>query len=215
MFLIEECRKSANRYYADNGIIEFQEAACRYLHNVYGVNGLTSSNIMHGLGSKSIFAMLPVCFINPGDICIMPTPNYPILGTYTKYLGGEIYNIELCKENDFYIDFENIPEDILKRSKMIYINYPNNPTGQIATYEYYKKIVEFAKKHNILVVSDLAYGHLTYDGYKPLSILSVEGALDVCVEVHSMSKSFNMTGWRLAFVVGSEQIYQTFFFRKI
>ena len=208
--LNEECRKSENRYYADNGIIEFQEAACRYLHNVYGVNGLTSSNIMHGLGSKSIFAMLPVCFINPGDICIMPTPNYPILGTYTKYLGGEIYNIELCKENDFYIDFENIPEDILKRSKMIYINYPNNPTGQIATYEYYKKIVEFAKKHNILVVSDLAYGHLTYDGYKPLSILSVEGALDVCVEVHSMSKSFNMTGWRLAFVVGSEKFIKLF-----
>jgi len=108
------------------------------------------------------------------------------------------------------MDLNSIPKDILKRAKMIYINYPNNPTGQVATYELYKEIVDFARKNNILVVSDLAYGHLTYDGYKPLSILSIDGALDVCVEVHSMSKSFNMTGWRLAFVVGSEKFINLF-----
>ena len=108
------------------------------------------------------------------------------------------------------MDLNSIPNDILKRAKMIYVNYPNNPTGQVATYEFYKDIVDFAKKNNILVVSDLAYGHLTYDGYKPLSILSVDGALDVCVEIHSMSKSFNMTGWRLAFVVGSEKFIKLF-----
>ena len=208
--LNEECRKSENRYYSDNGIKEFQEAACRYLNNVYGIDNISISNVMHGIGSKSILAMIPVCSINPGDICIMPSPNYPTLGTYTKILGGEIYNIELSKENNFYLDLKNIPDDILKRAKMIYINYPNNPTGQVATYEFYKEVVDFAKKNNILVVSDLAYGHLTYDDYKPLSILSIEGALDVCIEIHSMSKSFNMTGWRLAFVVGSEKFINLF-----
>lgn len=208
--LNNECRKPENRYYADNGIEEFQEAVCRYLNNVYGIENLTISNVMHGIGSKSILAMIPICFINPGDICIMPSPAYPTLGTYTKLLGGEIYNIPLCKENNFYMDLNSIPNDILKRAKMIYVNYPNNPTGQVATYEFYKDIVDFAKKNNILVVSDLAYGHLTYDGYKPLSILSVDGALDVCVEIHSMSKSFNMTGWRLAFVVGSEKFIKLF-----
>ncbi len=208
--LSKECRKSENRYYSDNGIKEFQEAACRYLNNVYGIDNLTTSNIMHGIGSKSILAMIPICFINPGDICIMPSPNYPTLGTYTKILGGEIYNIKLSKENNFYIDLKNIPDDILRKAKMIYINYPNNPTGQVATYEFYKDVVDFAKKNNILVVSDLAYGHLTYDGYKPLSILSVDGALDVCIEIHSLSKAFNMTGWRLAFVVGSEKFIKIF-----
>ena len=208
--LNEECRKSENRYYSDNGIKEFQEAACRYLNNVYGIDNISTSNVMHGIGSKSILAMVPICFINPGDICIMPSPNYPTLGTYTKILGGEIYNIELSKENNFYLDLKNIPDAILKRAKMIYINYPNNPTGQVATYEFYKEVVDFAKKNNILVVSDLAYGHLTYDDYKPLSILSIDGALDVCIEIHSMSKSFNMTGWRLAFVVGSEKFINLF-----
>lgn len=208
--LNKECRKSENRYYSDNGIKEFQEAACRYLNKVYGIDNISPSNVMHGIGSKSILAMVPVCFINPGDICIMPSPNYPTLGTYTKILGGEVYNIELSKENNFYLDFKNIPNDILKRAKMIYINYPNNPTGQVATYEFYEEVVDFAKKNNILVVSDLAYGHLTYDDYKPLSILSIDGALDVCIEIHSMSKSFNMTGWRLAFVVGSEKFINLF-----
>ena len=208
--LNNECRKSENRYYADNGIEEFQEAACRYLNNVYNVNNITPSNIMHGIGSKSILSMIPTCFINPGDICIMPSPSYPTLGTYTKILGGDIYEVKLYKENNFHMDLKSIPKDILKKAKMIYINYPNNPTGQVATYELYKDIVDFARKNNILVVSDLAYGHLTYDGYKPLSILSIDGALDVCVEIHSMSKSFNMTGWRLAFVVGSEKFIKLF-----
>jgi len=208
--LNNECRKSENRYYADNGIEEFQEAACKYLSNVYNLNNITPSNIMHGIGSKSILSMIPTCFINPGDICIMPSPSYPTLGTYTKILGGDIYEIKLYKENNFHMDLKSIPEDVLKKAKMIYINYPNNPTGQVATYELYKEIVDFARKNNILVVSDLAYGHLTYDGYKPLSILSIDGALDVCVEVHSMSKSFNMTGWRLAFVVGSEKFINLF-----
>lgn len=205
-----EARKLENRYYADNGILEFQQSAVKYMDNVYDIKNITPNNIMHGIGSKSILAMIPICFINPGDICLMPIPSYPTLGTYTKFLGGEVYTLPLCAENDFLIDLDNIPEDILNRAKMIYINYPNNPTGQVATIEFYKKVVEFAKENNILVVSDLAYGQLTYDDYKPLSIFSVEGSLDVCVEIHSLSKSFNMTGWRLAFIVASENFIKLY-----
>lgn len=205
-----EARKKENRFYADNGIDQFRESACNYLKNVYKLNNLTKDNIMHGIGSKSILAMLPFCFINPNDICLMPKPAYPTLATYTKFLGGEIYNLPLCEDDNFYPDLENIPNDILKRAKLLYLNYPNNPTGQVASVEFYKKAIEFAKKHNIFVVCDAAYGHLTYDDYKPLSILSIDGAIDVCVEIHSMSKSFNMTGWRLAFIVGNKKFIKLY-----
>lgn len=200
-----EARKYENRFYADNGILEFQEAACRYMNNVYGINNLTSENIMHGIGSKSILAMLPIGFINPGDVCLMTVPGYPILGTYTKFMGGEIYKLPLCEEYDFYPDLDNIPIYILKKAKLLYINYPNNPTGQVATKDFYEKVVAFAKKYHIFVISDMAYGTLLYDGEKPLSIFSVDGSMDICVELHSLSKSFNMTGWRMAFLVGSKK----------
>lgn len=200
-----EARKSENRFYADNGILEFQNAACRYMKNVYGINNLTSENIMHGIGSKSILAMLPIGFINTGDVCLMTVPGYPILGTYTKFMGGEIYKLPLCEDKDFYPDLDSIPLYVLKRAKLLYINYPNNPTGKVATKEFYEKVVAFAKKYHIFVISDMAYGTLLYDDEKPLSIFSVEGSMDICVEIHSLSKSFNMTGWRMAFLVGSKK----------
>lgn len=205
-----EAGKSENRFYSDNGIIEFQEAACRYLDNVYNLKGITPENIVHGIGSKPVLAMIPLCFMNPGDICLMPAPAYQVLGTYSKFLGGEIYKLPLCPENNFYPDLDDIPENINKRAKLLYLNYPNNPTGQIATKEFYEYAVEFAKKNDIIIVSDLAYGSLTYGDCKPISILSIEGALDVCIEIHSLSKSFNMTGWRLAFVVGSKKAMQIY-----
>ena len=201
--LCKESYKNENRFYADNGILEFQEAACRFMKNVYGVDNLTCDNVMHGIGSKSILAMIPIGFINPGDICLMTVPGYPIMGTYSKFLGGEVYNLPLCEENDFFPDLENIPKDILKRAKLLYINYPNNPTGQIATSEYYKYLVDFCRRNEIFIISDMAYGALTYGDYKPLSILSIPEAMDICLEIHSLSKSFNMTGFRMAFVVGS------------
>ncbi|MDK2585277.1 LL-diaminopimelate aminotransferase [Romboutsia sedimentorum] len=208
--LNEEARKKENRLYADNGIDEFKESACRYLSNVYNLNNINKNNIMHGIGSKSILSILPLCFINPGDICLMPQPNYPTLATYTKFLGGQVYDLPLCIENNFYPDLLSIPADVLKKAKLLYLNYPNNPTGQVATIEFYESVVRFAKKNNILVVCDAAYGNLTYDGYKPLSILSIDGAMDVCVEIHSLSKAFNMTGWRLAFLVGSEEVIKLY-----
>ncbi|MGL6108036.1 aminotransferase class I/II-fold pyridoxal phosphate-dependent enzyme [Romboutsia sp.] len=208
--LYTEARDPSNRFYADNGILEFQDAASKYMDKIFNIKGLTSSNIMHGIGSKSILAMIPICFINPGDICLMPIPSYPTLGTYTKFLGGEVYSLPLSDKNCFFPDLTNIPNYILRKTKLLYINYPNNPTGQVANYEFYENIVRFAKENNILVVSDMAYAHLTYDDYKPLSIFSIDGSMDVCIEVHSLSKSFNMTGWRLGFVVGSENFIKLY-----
>lgn len=209
--LCEEAGKLENRFYADNGIVEFQEMACKYMEEVYGVKGLEpDKNIIHGIGSKSILAILPLCVINPGDVVIMTTPGYPVLGTYTKYLGGEVYNLPLTEENNFYPDLSMIPQDILKRSKMLYINYPNNPTGQVATVEFFEGVVKFAKENHIMVVHDAAYAALVYDDTKPLSFLSVSGAMDIGVEVQSLSKAFNMTGWRMAFLVGDEKIVKAY-----
>ena len=204
--LAEEAGKPENRWYADNGIPEFQEAAARYLEKVYGLKGIVpSENIVHGIGSKPVLAMLPICFINPGDILLITVPGYPVMATYTKYLGGEVYNLPLLESNSFLPDLDSVPLKILKKAKLLYINYPNNPTGAVATREFFEKVVAFAKFNNVVVVHDTAYGALTYDGYKPLSFLSAPGAMDVGIEVHSLSKAFNMTGWRIGFVCGNKK----------
>ncbi|MCL6591626.1 MAG: LL-diaminopimelate aminotransferase [Firmicutes bacterium] len=209
--LANEAGKPENRWYSDNGILEFQEAAVSYLENVYNLRGLNpTENIIHGIGSKPILAMLPLCFINPGDITLTTVPGYPVTATYTRYLGGDVYNLPLYEENDFYPCFSDIPQDILKRAKLLYINYPNNPTGQGATKEFFKQVIDFAYKNNIVVIHDAAYAAVTFDGNKPLSFLSVDGAYDVGIEVHSLSKAFNMTGWRLAFVVGNPKVVKAY-----
>lgn len=205
--LKKEAGKTENRLYADNGILEFQESAKAYLENVYGLKELDpQKNILHGIGAKSILSMLPLCFINPGDIVITTVPGYPVLSTHTKYLGGDVYNVPLLKENNYYPNLWSIPNNILDRTKLLYINYPNNPTGQIATIDFYEDVLKFACENEIIIVNDAAYAPLVYDGEKPLSFLSVDGAINVGVEVHSLSKAFNMTGWRLGFIVGNEKI---------
>ncbi len=205
--LYREAGKPENRYYSDNGTQEFSEAAARYLDKVYRVGNIDPcTGILHGIGSKPILAMLPAAFINPGDVTLTTIPGYPVISTWTKYFGGEVYNMPLKEENSFYPDFTGIPGDILKKAKLLYINYPNNPTGQIATEDFYRQVVDFAYKNRIVVISDAAYAPLTYDGEKPLSFLSVEGAMDIGVEIHSLSKAFNMTGWRMAFVAGNSKI---------
>jgi LL-diaminopimelate aminotransferase len=177
------------------------------MERVYGVKGLCAGkNIIHGIGTKPILAMLPLCFINSGDVSLVTVPGYPVLGTYTKYCGGEVYNLPLKKENGFFPDFDSIPADILRRSKLLYINYPNNPTGQAATREFFERVVEFARANNIVVVHDAAYAALTFGDTKPLSFLSVPGANEVGVEIQSLSKAFNMTGWRLGFIAGNEKV---------
>ncbi len=208
--LAAQAAKPENRGYTDNGIAEFKEAAARYMSEVYGVNGLDPvKQFIHAIGSKPALAMMPSVFINPGDVTLMTVPGYPVMGTHTSYYGGEVYNLPLERKNGFLPDLDSVPEDKLKRGKLLYINYPNNPTGAMADVKFYGKVVAFAKKNNIVVVQDAAYGALVY-GRKPLSFLSVDGAIDVGVEIHSLSKAFNMTGWRLAFVTGNPLIVAGF-----
>lgn len=207
--LTEEAPKRENRYYSDNGIPDFKEAAARYMKHVYGVDIDPVTEVNHSIGSKPALAMLPLTLINPGDVAILTVPGYPVLGTHTKYLGGEVYNLPLKRENGYLPDLDSVPADIAKRAKVLLINYPNNPTGANATVEFYKKAIDFAKKNSLVIVQDAAYAALTFTG-KPFSFLSVPGAKDVGIEIHSLSKAFNMTGWRLAFVCGNPLLVNAF-----
>ncbi len=207
--LAREAQKLENRGYADNGCSEFKVAAAQYMKKLFGVDLDPETEVLHSIGSKAAASILPAAFINKGDVVIMTVPGYPVFGTHTKYYGGEVYNLQLRAENHFLPDLKEIPEDILKRTKIIVVNYPNNPTGASATLEFFKELVDFAKKHNIIVVSDAAYASLTFDE-EPLSILQVEGAKDVAVEMHSLSKSHNMTGWRIGWVCGNPLIVKAY-----
>ncbi|MBP2143056.1 LL-diaminopimelate aminotransferase [Methanococcus voltae] len=208
--LYEEAKKPENRGYSDNGTQALKDEIPVYMEKVFGVTGINpETEVIHSIGSKPALAYITSVFINPGDVTLMTTPGYPVTATHTKWYGGEVYNLELKEENGFLPDLKSIPEDIKQKAKILYINYPNNPTGAQATVEFYKEAIEFAKENNILIVQDAAYAALTY-GEKPLSFLSVEGAKDVGVEIHSFSKAYNMTGWRLAFVVGNELIVRGF-----
>lgn len=209
-----ECAHWENRGYADNGIMEFRGAAARYLKQVYGVKGINpEKEIIHSIGSKPALAMIPAAFINPGNITLMTAPGYPVMGTHTKWYGGEVVNLPLGEENDFLPDFDSIDRSILHHAKLLYLNYPNNPTGAVATGEFFEKVVKFAMDNNIIVVHDAAYAALNFEG-KPLSFLSIPGAREVGIEIHSLSKAFNMTGWRMAFVAGNEKIVASYGYVK-
>lgn len=207
--LAEEAAKWENRIYADNGIAEFKEAVARYMKSLYGVDLNPDTEIIHSIGSKAALSLFPACFINPGDITVMTVPGYPVMGTWTKYLGGDVVNLPLLKENGFLPDIDSLTAEQKAKAKLLYINYPNNPTGASATKEFFEKLVKFAKDNNVLIVSDAAYAPLNFKG-KPLSIFSIPGAKDVAVELHSMSKGFNMTGWRLSWVCGNELAVKAF-----
>ncbi len=200
----------ANRGYADNGIPAFQTAAAGYMSKFFGVTGLDpKANINHSIGSKPALAMLPLCFVNPGEVVLQTVPGYPVLSTHARYLGGEVVNIPLKKENGFLPDLKAIPAETARRAKLFYVNYPNNPTGAAPTAAFYDELIAFAKQHNILIVQDAAYATLSY-GPERLSILGRPGGIDVAIELHSMSKSYNMTGWRLGFVAGPARVVQAF-----
>jgi len=202
--------KPDNRTYADNGGQLFKEAAARWMQTVCGVSGINpASQIVHSIGSKSALSILPACFINPGDVALMTTPGYPVFGTHSMYYGGEVYNLPLLESNHFLPDFDSIPADRLARAKTLVLNYPNNPTGASATPEFFARAVEFAKRNNLIIIHDAAYAALVFQG-RPLSIFATPGAIDVAVELHSMSKGFNMTGWRLGFVAGNDLIVKAY-----
>ncbi len=213
--VIREALKKAvddpgNRGYADNGIREFKVAAAQYMKNFFGVEDLDpDTEINHCIGAKPALAMLPLCFINPGDVLLTTVPGYPVLATHTAYVGGEVHKLPLRKENGFFPDLATIPADVAARAKLFYVNYPNNPTGTAPTETFYDELIAFAQKHNILIVQDAAYATLIY-GRDRLSIFNRPGGKETALEIHSMSKSYNMTGWRLGFVAGSAQAVKAY-----
>jgi len=200
----------ANRGYADNGIAAFQQAAAEYMASFFGVTDLDpETEVCHSIGSKPALAMLPLCFVDPGDAALTTVPGYPVLPTHTAYLGGEVVKLPLLEENGFYPDLDAIPAATAARAKLFYVNYPNNPTGAAPTEEFFDALIAFADRHGILIVQDAAYATLCY-GREPLSILSRPGGKETAVELHSMSKSYNMTGWRLGFVAGAARTVQAY-----
>ncbi len=207
--LAREASKVENRGYADNGIANYKEAAAEFMARQFGVKLDPITEVCHCIGSKPAYAMLPACFINPGDITLMTVPGYPVAGTWTRYLGGEVVRVPLKAENHFLPDLEGLPADTKKRAKLLVINYPNSPTGAVATADFYKRVIEFAHKHQVVIVQDAAHILLSYAA-EPLSFLQIDGAKEVGVEVHSMSKGFNMIGWRLGFVCGHPKIVQAY-----
>src|SRR5438128_1414090 len=207
--LKREADKLENRGYADNGIAAYKEEAAAFLKRTFGVALDAATEINHAIGSKPALAMMPAVFINPGDVTLMTVPGYPVAGTHTAYYGGEVYKLPLRAENGFLPDLASIPADVRKRAKLLVINYPNSPTGAVATRDFYRRVIDFALTNRIVVVQDAAHILLSYDG-RPLSFLQVDGAREVGVEIHSLSKGFNMIGWRMAFVCGHAKIVQAF-----
>jgi LL-diaminopimelate aminotransferase len=208
--LNEEARNPENRGYADNGDAILKQAAAAYMRRVCGVPGINpETEVLHSIGSKAALSILPAALINPGDYVLMTTPGYPVFGTHAKYYGGLVYNLPLTAQNQFLPDLNSVPSEVLKKSKVLVINYPNNPTGASATAEFYARVVDFAKKNGIVVISDAAYAALVFEG-KPLSFLATPGAKEVGIELHSCSKSFNMTGWRVGFVAGNELLVKAY-----
>ena len=203
----EEIDRPENRGYADNGIQEFKDAAARFMQRHFGVTLDPATEINHCIGTKPALAMIPAVFINPGDVTLMTVPGYPVAGTHTRYYGGEVYPLPLRAEHEFYPDLGAIPDDVLERAKLLVLNYPNSPTGQVATREFFARVVEFARRHELIVVHDAAHAVLTHRG-APLSFLAIPGAKDVGIELHSMSKGFDMIGWRLGWFCGHPRLVQ-------
>jgi len=208
--LCEEARKHENRGYSDNGDSVLKAAAARYLEAVCGVRGINAeTEIIHSIGSKAALSILPATMIDPGDYVLMTIPGYPVFGTHAKYYGGRVHNLPLTEENQFLPELDSIPTEVLGRAKVLVLNYPNNPTGASATPQFFEKAVAFARRHNLVVIHDAAYAALVFEG-KPLSFLATPGAKEVGLELHSASKTFNMTGWRCGFVAGNELLVRAY-----
>jgi len=204
-----EIDRLENRGYADNGIAEYKEAAAAFLEREFGVTVDPVTEVNHCIGSKTALAMLPAAFINPGDITLMTVPGYPVAGTHTQYYGGQVFAMPLLEKNGFRPDLQAVPDEIYQRTKLMVLNYPNSPTGALADESFYRDVIALAEAKKFVVIQDAAHSMLSY-GRKPLSFLEVEGAKEVGVEVHSMSKGFDMIGWRLGFVAGNERIVRAF-----
>lgn len=210
-FIIDALEKSARRtdthgYSPNGGSPAFRQAIATYYQNRFGVTLDPKTETLALLGSKEGLFNLSQVLINPGDVVIVPDPGYPVYSASGLIAGGEIYFLPLLKENGFLPDLESIPAAILERAKLMWLNYPNNPTGAIAPFSFLEKAVEFGRQHHLLMVNDAPYVDVCFDGYRAPSILQVPGAKDVVIEFNSLSKAYNMAGWRLGMAVGNPQV---------
>ena len=195
-----------HRYPSYEGMLSFRTAAAKWYKKTMNVDLAPENEVLTLIGSKEGIAHIPLAFLNPGDISLVPDPAYPVYNIGSILADGKPYKMPLLAENDFLPDLDAIPSNIAKKAKLMFINYPNNPTSAIASLKFFEEVVDFANENDIIVIHDNAYSEMTYDGYKAPSFLNVSGAKDVGIEVHSLSKTYNMTGWRLGFAVGNRDI---------
>lgn len=188
-----------------DGTQAFKEASAKWMKKRFNVDIDAKTEILANIGSKEAIAHVFFAFVDEGDYTLIPDPGYPVYKNATIFAGGTPYAMPLTQENNFLPDFTKIPEEVAKKSKLMFLNYPNNPTGAVCDIEFFKKAVEFCKKYDILLCHDQAYCEMTYDGYIAPSVLQVEGAKDIAIEFFSHSKSYNMTGWRVGFVAGNKE----------
>ncbi len=188
------------------GMLAFREAVAEWYQKRFGVSLNPKSEAITLIGSKEGIAHIPLALINPNDIVLVPDPGYPVYSTATMFAGGSSHFMPLLKENNFLPDFSAIPEETLKKAKLMFLNYPNNPTAAIADLSFFEEAVKLAQRYQIVICHDAAYTELCFDGYTPPSILEVPGARDVAIEFHSLSKTYNMTGWRIGFAVGNQDV---------
>jgi len=200
--------KEAGQYPSSKGELSFRKAVADWYNKRFNTQLDPKTEVCSLIGSKEGLAHLSLAFIDQGDIALVPDPSYPVYKICTTLAGGETYSLPLTIDNNFLPELDKIPADVIKKAKLLYINYPNNPTGAIADKDYLKKCVGFCKKNNLLLVSDLAYSEMGYDGYVPSSVLEIEGAKEVAIEFHSLSKTYNMTGWRIGMAVGNKEAVQ-------
>ena len=195
-----------HRYPSYTGMDDFNKAVARWYKRRFNVDLDYKKEIVTLIGSKEGIAHIPLAFINPGDIALVTSPGYPVYNIGVRFAGGQTCFMDLLKQNNFLPDLGAVPEEIAQKAKMMFINYPNNPTSAVATEEFFEETVAFAEMNNIIVCHDAAYTEMAFDGYKPKSFLETAGAKDVGIEFHSLSKTYNMTGWRIGFAVGRAEV---------
>jgi len=202
--ICHEAKNSANHRYPETaGIPELRQAIAKWYRKRFDVSLDADKEVLPLIGAKEGIAHIALCFIDPDDIALVPDPAYPVYTKGTLFAGGESYYMPLTEENRYLPNLEAIPPRVLKQAKLLWLNYPNNPTGAVAGLDFFRKVIRFAQEHDIAVCHDAPYTEIAYDGYQPVSFMQVEGARDVGVEFHSLSKSYNMTGWRVGMVVGN------------
>ena len=192
-----------HRYPETEGLPELRQVIAGWYKKRFDISLDVDNEVLPLIGSKEGIAHIAFCFIDSGDTALVPDPGYPVYSISTKLAGGRPYYMPLTEENNFLPDLNAIPADVLKGAKLLWISYPNNPTGAVADLDFFNKVVKFAQQHDLAVCHDAAYSEIVFDGYQSVSFLQADGAKEVGVEFHSLSKSYNMTGWRIGMVVGN------------